>query len=296
MIFIILACCVWSIDTLIRYPLTKQGVGANHIVMMEHLFLAIAFFPQFLKRRQKFWNAKVSHIFYFLAIGGLGSVVATMAFTQAFNYLNPSIVILFQKLQPLVAIILARILLKEKIQNNFLSWAFVCLIGGFLISFEDMRPGFSSLSSISELFNSKSIMGYGLTFVAVLGWGSAIVFGKMLTNEGYSAVETMTGRFLMGFVCISIIFFGTNNLLPLNSDIWLKVSIMALLSGAVAMYLYYSGLKLIPARVGTIAEMFWPLAAIVVNWVFLGETLGITQIIGGILLILGATMIQIKKY
>ena len=41
-----------------------------------------------------------------------------MAFTESFHFLNPSLVILLQKLQPVVAILLAAIVLKEPITWN----------------------------------------------------------------------------------------------------------------------------------------------------------------------------------
>jgi hypothetical protein len=44
-------------------------------------------------------------------IGGVGSAIATVAFTESFQFLNPSLVILLQKMQPVVAITLAAIVL-----------------------------------------------------------------------------------------------------------------------------------------------------------------------------------------
>jgi drug/metabolite transporter (DMT)-like permease len=42
--------------------------------------------------------------------------------------------------------------------------------------------------------------------------------------------------------------------------------------------------------------MFFPLCAVVVNWVFLGKQLSDIQLMGGVLLMLGALIIQLKKY
>jgi drug/metabolite transporter (DMT)-like permease len=48
-------------------------------------------------------------------------------------------VILLQKFQPVVAILLAWLVLKEPIPKPFLFWGFVCLIGALLISAPDIE-------------------------------------------------------------------------------------------------------------------------------------------------------------
>ncbi len=71
---------------------------------------------------------------------------------------------------------------------------------------------------------------------------------------------------------------------------------MVLFSGALAVWLYYQGLARLPAKLTTIVEMFFPLCAVVVNWVFLGKQLSHLQLLGGALLMLGALILQLKKY
>ena len=51
-----------------------------------------------------------------------------------------------------------------------------------------------------------------------------------------------------------------------------------------AMYLYYKGLAVTKASVSAILELTWPLAAVVLNWIFLKETLTLWQIFGGLVL------------
>jgi len=71
---------------------------------------------------------------------------------------------------------------------------------------------------------------------------------------------------------------------------------MVLISGAAGMYFYYQGLKRISAKTAAIAEMFFPFFAIVLNWIFLGKELSEIQLFGGMLLIIGSLIIQLKKY
>jgi drug/metabolite transporter (DMT)-like permease len=289
---VVLAAFCWAIDTLFRYPLISSGVSALQIVFVEHLFLMVFSGYVLWKSRLMIWKMEFGHIFYFFLIGGFGSAIGTLAFTKAFSLLNPSYVILLQKLQPLVAISMARFLLGEPISKKFLAWGSVCLLGGLLISFQDIFTGGPHHFEISR----NSLYGYGLVFLAVVSWGSATVFGKKLSMSGFDFKEIMAMRFFFGFAVLLPLFVGESDTSIFDAVVLGKIFLMALISGAVAMALYYKGLSRISARTCAIAEMFFPLCAVVINWVFLGKGLTEVQIVGGVLLVIGSTTIQIKNY
>ena len=54
-------------------------------------------------------------------------------------------------------------------------------MGAGLLSFEDIAKGLSNLEVGAALLDEKSLIGYGLTFVAVVSWGSSTVLGKKLS-------------------------------------------------------------------------------------------------------------------
>lgn len=295
-LFILLACLLWAIDTLIRYPLLGRGISAERIVFTEHLILTILFFPVIFKKIKLFWQARVAHVFYFLIIGGLGSAIGTLAFTRAFSVINPSLVILLQKFQPLIAITLAHFFLSEKITGGFFKWAIVCLVGGVLISYEDIHSGLQGLNFGANLFEQKFLLGYGLTFIAVFSWGSSTVFGKKLSLSGFDEKEIMAGRFTMGLLCLIPILLTGEIQFDTSAEIWWKLFLMVFLSGILGMFFYYRGLKLVSARVCALAEMFFPFCAVMVNWIFLSQTISPQQMLGGLLLLIGSTVIQLRHY
>ncbi len=293
--FIFLACSTWAIDTLIRYPLLGS-TSPLQIVFGEHLILSLVFVPFFFKSFKKIWKAEVSHIFSFIVIGGLGSAIGTLAFTAAFSKINPSLVILLQKLQPLIAVSLARLILKEPLQKKFLLWASLCLVGGVLISFQDIFPGLMKLDFSSNMSSNTALWGYALTMIAVVSWGASTVFGKSLETNGYSEFEVMGGRFWVGLIVLTPFLVSSGESLPDSGETWLKILALVAISGLLGMWFYYRGLKKLPARLCALAEMFFPFCAVGVNWIFLGKTLDITQLVGGALLLIGSTVIQIKRY
>lgn len=296
-LFVVAACALWALDTLIRYPLMQGGVNAVSIVFYEHLILTIIFSVVFFKSLKKVWQAKTSHYFYFFVVGGVGSALATMAFTKAFSVLNPSLVILLQKFQPIVAILLARQVLKEEIKKMFIFWAFVCLAGAFLISYEDLlKLGSSGKSIYGLLVKPGAAQGYALVVFSIVGWAASTVFGKKLGKEGYTDEQIMAGRFIMGFLCLIPFASLANDTFTHSIEIYGKVSLMVVVSGLLAMYLYYQGLRRISARACSLAEMFFPFMAVIVNWLFLDALLTPIQLLGGLLLLIGSLVIQLKRY
>ncbi len=294
---VILACLLWGMDTLIRYPLVERGINPVTIVFYEHCILTLIFSLGLIPNLKRIGELKLSDVFSFLIIGGVGSAIATVAFTESFQYLNPSLVILLQKLQPVVAIILAAIILKEEIQKQFLIWAAVCLFGGLLISSPDIERFYTLMvTNFGAVTSDVALKGYGLVGVSIVGWGATTVFGKRLSLAGFETKSIMAGRFITGLlVLIPFVQWNRNLVLP-NGEDYLRILIMVIISGAMAMWLYYQGLQRLSAKTTAIAEMFFPFFAIIVNWIFLGKQLSELQLVGGAILIFGSLVIQLKKY
>lgn len=297
-LFVIAAGLLWALDTLIRYPLLSSGISAERIVFTEHLFLALFFLPFLIRERKVLWEIKISSIFYYIVIGVFGSAIGTLCFTKAFTMINPSLVILLQKLQPIISISMASFFLGEKVKKVFLVWAGMALLGGILISSPDILPGLSHFDFKMGFLSETAMLGYLLTLVAVVSWGASTVFGKKLTAQGFDEGHIMGGRFLFGF--IFLLFYANSNRTLMHLDwqvlVWGKILLMVILSGLLGMYFYYKGLKILSARVCAIAEMFFPLSAVTINWIFLGAKLTLIQLIGAGLLILGSAIIQLRHY
>jgi drug/metabolite transporter (DMT)-like permease len=157
------ACFFWALDALIRYPLVNKGINPGLIVFYEHAILCFLFLPYFFSHFPSLKKLKMSEAFSFLIIGAGGSAVATMAFTASFKILNPSLVILLQKFQPVVAILLAHWILKEKLPKPFLLWAGVCLCGALLIATPDLRQVIRLIQERpQQILSDKAFEGYFL--------------------------------------------------------------------------------------------------------------------------------------
>jgi len=254
---------LWATDTPFRAHLTQE-LSSNFIVLGEHFVDVLFVLPilamglsEFKKLGWKEWLAVL-----FIAIGG--SALASVAFTQAFHYVNPSVAILLQKLQPLLAIGLAAAILKENISPKFWLWAAVALAGAYLISFPGLKPEVFP----GEKFN-PNLIGIGLALVAAFFWGASTVMGKLVLQKTNFKIMTSL-RFSLAFVFLILLNWQQKTFphwASLTGKDMLFILIIALASGVFSLFLYYRGLESTKASIATLAELGFPMAAVIVNWV-----------------------------
>ena len=97
----------------------------------------------------------------------------------------------------------------------------------------------------------------------------------------------MALRFSLALPFLAVIAIPEHALLPAHSagaSDWMRLVVLALGSGLLAMMLYYRGLRTTPAPIATIAELAFPATALVVNYIWLDATINGWQMAGFVLL------------
>ncbi|MCM8746432.1 DMT family transporter [Thermomicrobium sp. CFH 73360] len=275
-----LGASLWAIDAPIRKPLTET-LPATSIVLAEHLFLALYALPVLLWQRRAFAALSLRSWLALVAIAWGASGLATVLFTTAFRIGNPTTVILLQKVQPLVAVLLAAFLLRERLPRLYWPCFVVALAGAYLVSFG--RAAFEPI----WLLPQERILTALLALAAAALWGSATVLGRYML--GALPFPTLAAaRFLLAlpFLAVLALLEGT------FARTWAvglaqeapRLFLLALVPGLLAMLVYYAGLRQTRASYATLAELAFPALAIVVNWLTLGTTIDAWQLAGFVLL------------
>ena len=279
-LFIIAAAFLWSLDGFLRQNLFS--LPATVIVFLEHFLGFILMVPLLFlgwKEIRKLDKAT------WLAVGWvvlLGGVLGTTLFTKALGYTNfisLSVVILLQKLQPVFAILLAYIVLKERLPKNFYAWAGLALAGGYLVTFPGLLPNLAT--------GSQTGLAALLAVGAAFAWGSSTVFGKRsLQNLDFKTLTVL--RFGLTSVVMGIIILSNGSSAAIQDVTliqWRYLLGIVFSTGAVALFLYYYGLKMVKASVSTICELFWPVSAVFLDLFFRGTLLAPTQWLGAFVLL-----------
>ena len=118
---IIFAALLWSVDAFLRQSL--YSLSPLLIITIEHGVGSLLFIPIIIKYWNKIKILKQTGWISILWISLLGGICGTYFYTKALGYvgyIDLSIVVLLQKFQPLFAVSLAAIILKERLSSRYL--------------------------------------------------------------------------------------------------------------------------------------------------------------------------------
>ncbi len=297
-VFVAAAAILWATDALVRYPLVQAGIDPIFVVFFDHL-LGVLLLTPFVIYRYGRALVKISAPQWtgLILIGGGASALATVLFTTSFRYVNPSVSILLQKLQPIFVVWLAMVFLRERPQKSFWIWSPVALLAGLTISFPTFDFEFLSAVSVES-------QGSFYALGAAALWGLATVVGKGVVSKLHPMIVTYW-RFVFGWLTLGLMLAvagsfhgnegGALTLLAQfrNPEILPSLLYLALVPGMLALILYYQGMVRTTASTTTFMELLFPVAAVAINTVFLGTELSAIQAAAALVLLFAITQLSL---
>ncbi|UJG41356.1 MAG: DMT family transporter [Candidatus Heimdallarchaeum aukensis] len=309
-----------SFDAPVRYPLLFNSPdvfvkpmamprASSFITLIEHFLGLLILLPILLIKRgtkQVFGVFKefdrrdwISLIF----ISAGGSALGLFFFLISLGLGNPTVAILIQKSQPLITLIFAIFILKEKPSLRFYVVLLLAITGIGLIAWPDISKSVQTL----EFTGLIAIL---CSLLAAVFWGGSTVFGRILTKKvdywNLTLFRYIGGFFFLlvfniftftynstyfGLLTQKINVFGhyvDGSFVPLD---WQWIGILCILyaailtGGVLPLALYYFGLTRSKASVAGLAELAFPILSIFINYYFLGFGLEPIQIVGAIILL-----------
>ena len=266
-VLIAAAAAMWGTDALFRKPLA-ESTSAGTIVFGEHVILVLLTLPLIVPAMRALFAAGTRYVLAGIAIGAGASAIATILFTQAFVHGDPITPVVLQKVQPLIVIAAARVMLGEQPRRGFVWFVFPALLGVWLIAFP--QPFDVHASGLEPI---------ALALGAAVLWGLGTVFGRYLSRR-LPFEHVVTVRFSFGLVASAIMLpiLGAPAFASAHDTLW--IAYLALVTGAAALSLYYIGLQRTPAMLASIAELAYPVTAVIVGYVAFDATLRWTQWLG----------------
>jgi len=267
------AAILWGLDGVVLTP-RLYNLNVNFVVFILHA-LPFIIMQLFLYRQYRYLRQfTLQDISVLLLIALFGGAIGTISIVKALflvNFKELSIVVLLQKLQPVFAISLAAIILKEKLNKYFVVWALIALLGGYFLTFGMHAPNFHTGS------NTPLASLYAL--LAAFSFGSSTVFSKMILMR-YSFKTATFYRY--GFTSlIMLIFIAFAGRLADFKDVttnnWIIFLIIAFTTGSGAIFLYYHGLNRVKAILAIMCELFFPISTIFFDYIVNHNSLSSVQ-------------------
>jgi drug/metabolite transporter, DME family len=265
------AAALWGTDALFRRPLAHSTSVAT-IVFGEHVVLVAITLPLVVPALVAVWRLGLRYVLAAIAVGAGASAVATILFTQAFvdgGVRSIVTVVMVQKVQPLVAVLGAAIVLGERPRPRFGLYLVTALVGTWLIAF----------SSPTNLDVHGALVPVLYALAAAVLWAFGTVLGRYLTQQlRFEHVATLRFTFGLPASGIALLVLGGPAFASAHDSLW--IAVLALVTGAIALGLYYYGLRSTPAVAATLAELAFPVTAAIVGYLAFGATLTSTQWLG----------------
>jgi len=102
-------------------------------------------------------------------------------------------------------------------------------------------------------------------------------------------ITTIVGSFIIIYSGWSVIY---NHI---SYEQWKSLLLIVISTGTVALFIYYYGLKKLPASHTTLFELFWPLSAVMIDWIIVGSPLSIPQLSGAVILLASMTILSQER-
>lgn len=201
---------------------------------------------------------------------------------EAYNLMNVSLATLTYYTAPVLVLVLAPLVLKER-QNGLAYLGMAVVIVGMLLV-------------VGTDFGGGGVSATGL----IVGLGSAVFYAMlMLVNKQITGVSGLNLTFIEIVIAAVILLpyvFATSGGVPLPTD---ARGIFALLflctvNTGFACWLYFSSMNRLPAKAVALMGYFDPVSALIFSAVFLDERLSGLQLAGAVLVLAGALVGQFR--
>jgi drug/metabolite transporter (DMT)-like permease len=288
---ICVAAILWGLDGIVLTPqLYRLNIGLVVFVLHALPFILMNFF--FFREYRHLKQFTRNDAIMFILVSLLGGAIGTLSIVKALflvNFKALTVVVLLQKLQPVFAISLAALLLKERMKPNFALWSGLAILAGYFLTFGFNAPDFSSGNNMG--------LAAAYSLLAAFAFGSSTVFSKkVLQKYSFFTATFFRYGFTSLIMLLFVLFAGTlEQLADVRSFEWMIFLLIGFTTGSGAIFLYYFGLTRIRAMLATICELCFPLSAILFDYLFNHKVLSTIQWVSALIMIFAILKLSLEK-
>lgn len=259
----------------------SNGIVASYISLSSYeivftrtligaLFLVLIFISS--QQKARFWSNKPH--FLYLVISGAAMGASWVFLFETYAQIGVSIATLAYYCGPVIVMILAPMIFKEKITAAKLLGFLAVVVGMFCVNGQALLQGRVS---------------WGLAFgiLSAFAYAFMVIFNKKAAS--LTGLENPMWQLITSFITVAI-FLGLKqgfsiSLAPGNL---LPILLLGLVNTGIGCYFYFSSIGDLPVQTVAILGYLEPLSALFFSATFLGESLSFLQLVGAVLILGGA--------
>ncbi|MDD6310454.1 MAG: DMT family transporter [Firmicutes bacterium] len=201
---------------------------------------------------------------------------------RAMDYIPVSLLTIILAFVPMVSIIIERIVFKIKANRVMIIGIAICIVGVILVIGSDL----------SILFSGRAI-GYVLAFGAVLAWNGYNFITMHI--DGYDSTSLSINQMMCTLLIIWPVVIP--NMPPIESytpAIVAGLLFIGIIDSGLGFVIVVNSLQKLGPTTSAVYSDFMPVTATIFGAIFLGESITLVQLIGG-LIVISAGFIVIKE-
>ncbi len=283
-LLVIFASICWGSSGIFIFKIVeKGGLSAVGLAFWRDLISSLVLLIGLLVINPKLLRVKKEDLPWLIGMGVISIGIFHIFWNIAVLRLGASLATVIQSNAPVFVTIMAWIFFKEELSLR--KMIAIAAAGGGTV----LAAGIIGQWDL-QIDSGAILIGLG----SAITYGTLSLFGKKLSGD-YSSWTITFYIFSIGSLTIFIFQGGNPDPWPIKSGILIWVLGFVLMSTILGFGLYTRALSMLPASVAAIISTAEILSASVLAAIFLGERLGIWQILGAVLIILGVILVSLDK-
>lgn len=277
---------IWSFH-FTSIKLVQDQVGPYFTVWAPMVLATIFLLPFAVKDFRK-GKKKIKDVLVFVQLGALGAFPSQVLMTYGTQYSLASNSAILVLALPVVTAVFAFFILGEKMNRlRWISFA-IAIIGVVLCSTDDIK---------NMDLGSKYALGNLLIFLAIIGNGYYNVGCKKVA-EKYTEMEMVFYTYLVLVIMLTPLVlhyepFMFARVPSFTATTWLGMASLTLFHNFLSMLLFFKVLKYLDATQVALSNYMITFLALPISTIFLGETLKLPAIVGGVLVLISTLILTI---
>lgn len=278
-LYLALAAIIWG-GMYVVSKVVLAVISPLELVWLRYIVALISLTIMSAVTRQS-WHIQRKHIPLILTIGVIGYVISIWSQFVGTKLSSAQMGAMITSATPAFMVIFARVILKEKVTFRKGLSIILATIGVLCI------VGIGDLGKANQL--GGIILG-----IAALSWALMSVLIKQVPGNYSQLVVTTYAIFIATVILTPFVVPQINRDLIntlMQPAVFSGVLYLGIVSTAVAFFLWNKGLQMVDTARGGLYFFFQPIAGTLLGWFFLGERVGMTFLIGSILILSGVLLV-----
>ncbi|MBP2651619.1 MAG: DMT(drug/metabolite transporter) superfamily permease [Firmicutes bacterium] len=266
------------------YVVSKFVLGKLPVITISFLRYLIAGVILYLILRQRqVKKIDPQDYKYIFLIGFLGYFVAIGAQLLGTKLSNASLASLVNSMNPVVIMIFAVFLLKEKLTVKKITCGILAIVGVYII--------------VGGAGGDGQLLGVLVSIFSVILWSLVAVIVRQITQK-YDAFQITTYGIIIAALCtfpFSLWELAVTPDVQFDTSVVLALLYIGVICTALSHVLWNKSLSLIEAGTCSLFYPLQPMVAVFLGWLLLGESISLNFVVGAILIIGGVLFSIIDK-